>query len=75
MYPECNVSVQVMWGLKKQRVVLSVGHSILNRTSKADIGKLMLQYGGGGHTRVGTCQIPTDRAETVLAEIVAALRE
>lgn len=75
MYPDCNVSVQVMWGYKKQRVILSVGHSILNRTSKADIGKLMLRYGGGGHVRVGTCQVPVDRADAVLAEIVAAVTE
>lgn len=75
MFPDCNVSVRVMWGFKKQFMVLSAGHSILNRTCKADIGKLMLQYGGGGHTRVGTCQTPAHRAETVLAEIVSALRE
>lgn len=75
MYPECNVSIQVMWGFKRQRVVFSVGHSIVNRTSKADIGARMLQYGGGGHTRVGTCQVPTEKADAVLAEIIAALRE
>ena len=75
MFPDCNVSVQVMWGYKKQRVILAVGHSILNRSSKADLGKLMLQYGGGGHARVGTCQVPLDKAETVLAEIIDAVRE
>ena len=75
MFPDANVSIQVMWGFRKQRVILAVGHSILNRTSKANIGKLMLRYGGGGHTRVGTCQVPVDKAESALAEIVAAVRE
>ncbi len=75
MFPECNVSVQVMWGFKKQRVVLAVGHSILNRTAKSDIGSLMLAYGGGGHARVGTCQVAPDKADGVLAEIVAAIKE
>lgn len=75
LYPESNVSIQVMWGFKKQRVVLAVGHSILNRTSDSDIGKLMLQYGGGGHVRVGTCQVVPEQADAVLEELVAALRE
>ena len=75
LYPKCNVSIQVMWGYKKERVVLAVGHSILNRSCKADIGKLMLAYGGGGHARVGTCQVPAANAENVIAEIVSALQE
>ena len=47
-----------MWGYKRQNVVLSCGHSILNRTSQINVGELMLRHGGGGHTRVGTCQVP-----------------
>ena len=74
LYPETNVSVQVIWGLKKQNVVLTVGHSILNRTCTADIGSLMLRYGGGGHLRVGTCQVPTEKAEETIKEVLAALK-
>lgn len=75
LYPESNVSIQVMWGFRRQRVVLAVGHSILNRTARSDIGNLMLRYGGGGHARVGTCQIAPEKADGVLAEIIAAVRE
>lgn len=74
MFPEANVSIQVIWGLKQQNVVMTVGHSILNRTCTADIGSLMLQYGGGGHLRVGTCQVPTEKAEQTLKEIIEALQ-
>jgi nanoRNase/pAp phosphatase (c-di-AMP/oligoRNAs hydrolase) len=74
LFPKCNVSVQVIWGLKKQNVVLTVGHSILNRTCTVDIGSLMLAYGGGGHLRVGTCQVPSEQAEETIKEITAALR-
>ena len=74
LYPETNVSIQVIWGLKQQNVVLTVGHSILNRTCSADIGSLMLHYGGGGHLRVGTCQVPTEKAEEVIKEVLAALQ-
>ncbi len=75
MYPSCNVSIQVIWGLKQQNVVLTVGHSILNRTCKTDIGSLMLKHGGGGHLRVGTCQVPTEKAEEVLQECIDTLKE
>jgi nanoRNase/pAp phosphatase (c-di-AMP/oligoRNAs hydrolase) len=34
----------------------------------------MLRYGGGGHLAAGTCQVPHEDSERVLAEIVEALR-
>ena len=58
LFPDQNISLTVMWGYKRQNVVLSCGHSILNRTSQINVGELMLRHGGGGHTRVGTCQVP-----------------
>jgi len=74
MYPECNVSIQVMWGLKKQNTVFTVGYSILDRTCTVNVGNLMLKHGGGGHKQVGTCQVPTEKAEEVLKELIAALQ-
>ena len=51
-----------------------MGHSVLNRTSKTDVGSLLLGYGGGGHRQVGTCQVPYDEADRVIAELVAKLK-
>jgi nanoRNase/pAp phosphatase (c-di-AMP/oligoRNAs hydrolase) len=62
--------MHVMWGREKQNVVFTVGHSIIKRTSKTDVGKLMLEYEGGGHERVGTCQIATPRAERIKKELI-----
>ena len=73
LFPEVNISIHVMWGLKKQNTVLATGKSILNRTSKTNVGELMLAYGGGGHDAAGTCQIDNDKAEAVLAEISAKI--
>ena len=53
--------------------VIAVGKSILNRSSGADIGALMLSYGGGGHANAGTCQVPHDQADRVVDEIVDQL--
>lgn len=70
IFPECNVSIRVIWGFKKQNVVLTVGHSITNRTSNTDVGKLMLSLGGGGHKAVGTCQVDEDAVSETLSKVI-----
>ena len=62
-----------MWGLKKQKTVFATGKSILDRSSKTNVGELMLEYGGGGHEAAGTCQIDTEKAEEVLQELIGKL--
>jgi nanoRNase/pAp phosphatase (c-di-AMP/oligoRNAs hydrolase) len=73
LFPQCRVSAHILWGKQKQNTVIAVGKSILDRTSPVDVGGLMLGYGGGGHRNAGTCQIPHDRADQVLAEIADAV--
>lgn len=75
LYPKTNVSIQIIWGFKKQNTVFTVGKSIFNRTSKANIGELMLKYGGGGHMNAGTCQVPHDQEEQVLKALIEALQD
>ncbi|RYF02458.1 MAG: exopolyphosphatase [Oxalobacteraceae bacterium] len=70
LFPETNISIHVLWGLKNQNTVFATGKSILNRTSKTNIGMLMLEYGGGGHENAGTCQVSNDMAEDVLGALV-----
>ncbi|MDR0577323.1 MAG: exopolyphosphatase [Candidatus Accumulibacter sp.] len=70
LFPETNISIHVLWGLRQQNTVFAVGKSILDRSSKTNIGELMLQYGGGGHHAAGTCQIDNDRAEDVLKALI-----
>jgi nanoRNase/pAp phosphatase (c-di-AMP/oligoRNAs hydrolase) len=73
LFPQCNVSIHVLWGVKQQNTVFATGKSILNRTSATDVGELMLEYGGGGHSAAGTCQVPNEDAERVLGELVARI--
>ena len=75
LFPECNISIHVLWGLKQQNTVFAVGKSILNKTSKTNIGELMLRYGGGGHHNAGTCQIENDKASKVLKELIAQIQQ
>lgn len=69
LFPETNISIHVLWGLKNQNTVFATGKSILNRTSKTNIGALMLEYGGGGHENAGTCQVSNDMAGDVLGAL------
>lgn len=73
LFPQCNVSIHNIWGLKQQNTVFAVGKSILDRSCTVDIGELMLKFGGGGHDAAGTCQITNDNAEVVLNNLIAEL--
>ena len=70
LFPEANISIHKIWGLKKQKIVYATGKSIIDRGSKTNVGELMLKYGGGGHIAAGTCQIDLDKADAVLSELV-----
>jgi len=70
MYPEQNISIWVVDGRNKQNCAITVGYSIINHSATVDVGSLLLKYGGGGHSQVGTCQVPYDNADKVIADIV-----
>jgi nanoRNase/pAp phosphatase (c-di-AMP/oligoRNAs hydrolase) len=73
LFPQVKISIHVMWGVQKKNTVFATGKSILDRSSKTNVGELMLQYGGGGHHAAGTCQVENDQATTVLRELIAKI--
>lgn len=75
IFPKCNISMHIMWGKNKQNTVLAIGKSILNRTSKTNVGDLCLSYGGGGHDAAGTCQVPNIKADERIEEITAKINK
>lgn len=74
LYPEQNISAWIVSGKGGLGCSVAVGYSILNRTSKVNVGSLMLKYGGGGHRAVGTCQFQDgeigERLPKLLDELV-----
>ncbi|MBU0993908.1 MAG: exopolyphosphatase [Proteobacteria bacterium] len=70
LYPEQNIEVRIMPVKGIPKVAINCGHSIINRTCDTNIGKLMLSFGGGGHTTVGSCQIGIGEYQNVLEQIV-----
>ncbi|MFU8789985.1 MAG: exopolyphosphatase [Methylobacter sp.] len=75
LYPDCNISIHVMWGVKQQNTVFAIGKSILNRTSNTNVGELCLSYNGGGHLNAGTCQVTNEDSELHLKAIITKINQ
>jgi len=73
LFPDCNISMHVITGRDGQNVVFAVGKSIFDRSSKTDVGNLMLQYGGGGHHAAGTCQVDHAKAAAVELDLIGRI--
>jgi hypothetical protein len=74
LFPEASAAVRVQWGPERERIAVSAGRSILNRSSRANIGVLMSLHGGGGHAGAGACLLAPASADARIAEIVGALK-
>ncbi len=75
LFPECNISMHCMWGRDRQTNVYAVGKSIFDKSSKTNVGELMLQYGGGGHHAAGTCQTDPLLAPTVKQALIQKITD
>jgi len=75
MFPECKVSIHLTWGRNRQKVTLAMGNSILNRTSRANLGSIALHFGGGGHESVATSQVHPKEVDSVLQTVINYIHE
>lgn len=75
LFPQTSISMHVLWGKNKQNTVFAIGKSILNKTSQTHIGKLCLEYGGGGHKAAGTCQVSNLKADEIKEDLIAKIRK
>ncbi len=73
--PECNMSMMLIPNRDDETVTIAVGKSILKRTSNANLGGILLDFGGGGHAAAGTCLAPTGKVDEIAAAIVDRIYE
>lgn len=74
LFPEANVHVKIRYhDREKDKVIVSVGHSILNRSCRVDSGKLCANFNGGGHRGAGSCSFPAAEAAGNIPAIIDAL--
>ncbi|MEO1368849.1 MAG: exopolyphosphatase, partial [Acidobacteriota bacterium] len=72
LYPDANVSMRLQWGPQRQFQMLTLGHSIFNRTCKTNVGELAARYGGGGHKGAGSIPLmegPEQQVQMILSEL------
>ena len=76
MFPEAVVSVKIGFeNPRKEKVVVKVGHSILNKNCRVNVGQMLSYFQGGGHKGAGACSIPVGKADEYLTKIIDILRE
>lgn len=71
IFPQVNVAVRAQRRLDG-RTMLTLGHSIINRTCNTNVGELAARYGGGGHPGAGSIPLMEDtdqQIEMILAEL------
>jgi hypothetical protein len=73
LYPQQNISIRIINGKNSDFAVISIGHSIINRTSSVDVGHFALKHGGGGHKQVGTCQVKYEEVDNVVNELLQVI--
>ena len=76
LFPQGNIQVKVAHDSQRENTTaISVGYNIFNPTSSVNVGELLKNYGGGGHKVVGSSRVPNDKADSAIAEILAAVTE
>lgn len=76
LFPEANVNVKIRYhDHDRDKVIVSVGHSIINRSCKVNCGILCSRFSGGGHKGAGSCSFPAGQAQKNLAAILDTLMQ
>ena len=76
MFPEAVVSVKIGFeNPRKEKVIVKVGHSILNRNCRINVGQMLSYFEGGGHKGAGSCSFPVGKADEYLPKIIDILKE
>jgi hypothetical protein len=71
LFPDSRVNAKIY--TEASHTVLKLGHSILNRTCRVNVGCLLARYGGGGHRGAGACRLDPRKAARCLEEILTIL--
>lgn len=72
LFPDCTVNVKILYD-KDHLASIKVGHSILNRGCKVNVGKMLSGFEGGGHPGAGACRFPREKASDYLQRILEIL--
>ena len=74
LFPGCTVNVKIVH-YETAITGIKVGHSIINRGCRVNVGKMLTDFEGGGHPGAGACRFDRKKAADYLARIVEILRK
>ena len=74
LFPDCTVNVKIAYD-EDHLASIKVGHSILNRGCKVNVGKMLSAFEGGGHRGAGACRFAREKAPDYLKRIVHILQK
>ena len=74
LFPDCTVNVKIIYD-KNNLASIKVGHSILNRNCRVNVGKMLSAFEGGGHPGAGACRFAMEKAPEYLERIVGILQK
>ena len=75
MFPDASVNVKIGFeDAQKEIVVVKVGHSILNRNCRVNVGQMLSYFDGGGHKGVGSCKFPAGDSDKNIGKIIEILK-
>ncbi len=74
LFPESFANVRIRCEENnKDRIAVSVGHSIFNPRCKVNAGLLLADFGGGGHYGAASARFHVSKAEEFIPQIINAL--
>jgi hypothetical protein len=71
LFPETIANLKIFH--EKNNTVIKIGHSIINRHCRINVGCLLARYGGGGHRGAGACRLDNSIADKTISEILQIL--
>ncbi len=74
LFPEAIVSVKIRYDNgDKEKVAVSVGHSIFNRNCHVNVGLMLSRFEGGGHRGAASCRFAASKADDYIPKIIDIL--
>lgn len=74
LFPQAVVSMKIRHDdADRQKVIVSVGHSIFNRNCRVNVGQMLSAFEGGGHKGAGACSFHYSKADEYIPKIIEIL--
>jgi hypothetical protein len=74
MFPDAVASIKIGFQDEtKEMLVVKIGHSILNKNCRVNVGQMLSYFEGGGHPGAGSCRFHVSKTDRYLKKIIGIL--